>query len=242
MRIRTLIVILGTLVGGASHARSVTVEELACLPAEANRAVRATVAEMPAGATVRLYFRRLHPLGAFYYSGMWPAGSDTYWSVFPKPEIRRQHPLTDEWWEVLQTRDWIVLEGRDRQWLVSWLEAREHEAAEYYAAVYDARGDLVARSRTRLVDVDDPDECEVELTPQEGGWARNLTVGETTELQNGKPMFHWLCDGVVTRVSASGILEPDGYCRACVVAAMEATWRPAGDPRHARQTAGELVQ
>lgn len=241
MSSRTLIVVLAALVSAAGHAQSVTVEELPCLPGEGNRAVHASVGEMPAGGSVRLFFRRLHPLGAFYYNRMKPAASGAYWSVFPKPEIRRQHLLTDDWWQVLETRDWIVLEGRDRQWLESWLEEREQEAAEYYAAIYDARGGLVARSDTRLVEVLEPDECEVELTALETGWARNLTVGETTELQNGKPLFHWLCEGVVTRRSATGILQPDGYCRACVVASVDSTWRPVV-AKQDEQGAGDLVR
>lgn len=224
-------VVLG-LVAGAGRSEPVAVgpiavEELVCLPNEGNRAVRATLQSVPAGGSVRLYFRRLNPLGAFYYSRMRPEASGSYWSVFPKPEARRQHSLTDEWWEVLATRDWIVSEGRDRQWLESWLEERDDEAVEYYVATYDAGGDLVERSDSQLVEVLDPRECEVELSERERGWAQNLTVGETTELQNGKPLFHWLCDGVVTRVSAAGILQPDMYCRACVVASAE---RPGSRP------------
>lgn len=198
------------------------------MPTEGNRAVRASVQEVPGGGSVRLYFRRLNPLGAFYYNKMRPEAADTYWSVAPKPEVRRQHLLTDEWWEVLQTRDWMMSEGRDRQWLESWLEEREQEAAEYYAAIFDAGGNLVKRSDSRLVEVLDPEECEVELTRQERGWAQNLTVGEITELQNGKPLFHWLCDGVVTRISAAGILRPDSYCRACVVASADVTRQSSG--------------
>ncbi len=230
MSFRNLIAVLSMLAGGAVHAQSVTVEEFPCLPVETNRAVRASVEEMVAGGSVRLYFRRLDPLGAFYYTTMRPTAADAYWSVFPKPESRRQPQLTDEWWEVLRTRDWIVREGRDRQWLESWLEDREGQAAEYYAAIHDAGGELVERSDTRLVRVGIPDDCEAPLSAREEGWARNLTVGETTELQRDKPLFHWLCDGVVTRVSAAGILRPDAYCRACVVAAAGPA-RPAAAAR-----------
>jgi len=105
----------------------------------------------------------------------------------------------------------MVLEGRDREWLEGWLEERQQEAAEYYAAIYDARGRLVERSDTRLVEVLDPDRCVTDLTPRERGRAENLTIGETTELQEGQPIFHWHCDGVVTRVSAAGILRADDY-------------------------------
>lgn len=233
MSLRTLIAVLAVSFAAAAHAQSVTVEQIPCLPGEANRAVRAEVQEMVAGGSVRLYFRRLNPLGAFYYNRMWPLDAETYWSVFAKPEARRQHHLTDEWWEVLRTRDWIVLEGRDRQWLESWLEEGEQEAAEYYIAIHDSSGAQVARSDTRLVRVLDRRDCAASLSPLEEGWAHNLTVGETTELQRDKPLFHWLCDGVVTRVSSTGILRPDAYCRACVVAAAET----ASPPAAARQAA-----
>ena len=225
------ILLVAALAGGGAHAQSIAVEKLGCLPAESNRAVRASVESPVAGGSVRLYFRRLNPLGAFYYTRMRPTASGEYRTVFPKPEVRRQHLLTDEWWEVLRTRDWMVPEERDRQWLAGWLEERELEAAEYYAAIYDADGGLVARSDTRLVEVVEPADCGVELDAWEVGWAHNLTVGETTELQNGKPLFHWLCDGVVTRLSAAGIHEPDVYCRACVVAAREVARPPAATGR-----------
>ena len=226
---RSVIVAAIALAASVGHAQTVVVDEVACLPKEANRAVRAVAQGVPGGGSVRLYFRRLHPLGAFYYNRMRPESAESYWSVFASAEHRRQHQLTEEWWEVLKTRDWMVLEGRDRTWLETWLEEREQEAAEYYAAIYDARGELVERSVTRLVEVLDAEECEVELDAREAGWARNLTVGETTELQNGRPLFHWLCDGVVTRISVGGIRQPDRYCRACVVASAESPRSPVSD-------------
>ena len=86
-----------------------------CLPLEYNRALNATVMPEVGGSTVRLYFRRLNPVGAFYYDEMFASGDGGYWTVFPKPEDRKQHLLTDSWWEVLEDRDWM--EGRDRDWL-----------------------------------------------------------------------------------------------------------------------------
>lgn len=196
----------------------VAVDAPDCLPLEYNRAVTASVAPEVAGSNVRLYFRRLNPVGAFYYDQMFASGDGGYWSVFPKPEDRKQHLLTDEWWEVLKDRDWM--EGRDREWLDEWLEEREQEAAEYYVAVYDADGELLARTPTALVEVWPPDRCGDPLTPMEAGWAKNLTVGETTDVQEGRCLFHWLCDGIVTRISFEGILRADDCCRACVVAAL----------------------
>lgn len=187
-----------------------------CLPLEYNRAVTAKLSPEVAGSSVRLYFRRLNPVGAFYYDEMFAAGDGAYWSVFPKPENRKQHLLSDEWWEVLENRDWM--EGHDREWLENWLEERDQEAAEYYVAVYDAGGGLLGRTPTNLVEVWPPDRCGEQLSPLETGWAENLTVGETTDVQARRCLFHWLCDGVVTRISWEGILRPDECCRACVVA------------------------
>ncbi len=200
-----------------------------CLPSEANAALSAKVEGVAGGDSVRLYFRRLHPSGAFYYTELDPSGGDGYWTVFPKPEERAQRLLTDEWWEILADRDWI--EGRGRDEIEDWLEQLEHEAAEYFVAIHDAAGQRKWRSPDRVIEVRDRDECEAELTPHERGLSENLTVGETTEAQVERPVFHWLCDGIVTRVGENGVLRGDGVCRACVVA----TWFPTA------ATAGAVV-
>ena len=189
-----------------------------CLPLEYNRTLTASVKPEVAGANVRLYFRRLNPVGAFYYDEMFATGDGSYWTVFPKPEDRKQHLLTDDWYEVLRDRDW--LKDHDREWLEEWLEEREQEAVEYYVAVYDATGDLLGRTPTQLVEVWPPDRCHQELTPAQQGWAENLTVGETTDVQARRCLFHWLCDGIVTRIGWEGVLRPDECCRACVVAGL----------------------
>ena len=199
-----------------AQAPEVTVEAPDCLPLEYNRVLKASVSPDTAATSMRLYFRRLNPVGAFYYDQMFPTGDGGYWTVFPKPEDRKQHLLTDDWWEVLRDRDWM--EDRDREWLESWLEERQQEAAEYYVAVYSATGELLGRSPTALVDVWPPDRCWEELTPEQAGWAENLTVGETTEVQARRCLFHWLCEGIVTRIGWEGVLRPDECCRACVVA------------------------
>jgi hypothetical protein len=196
----------------------VTVEAPDCLPLEYNRALTASVSPEVAGGSMRLYFRRLNPVGAFYYDEMFASGEGSYWSVFPRPEDRKQHLLTDDWWEVLKDRDWM--EGHDREWLENWLEERQQEAAEYYVAVYSADDELLGRSPTSLVEVWPPDRCHQPLTPVQAGWAENLTVGETTDVQARRCLFHWLCDGIVTRIGWEGILRPDECCRACVVAAI----------------------
>ena len=218
MRIRILIGLFGALVATSASGQppSVAPGELECLPLEDNGALAATVRQQPGGSSVRLYFRRLNPVGAFYYDQMIASGNGQYWSVFPKPEDREQNQLTDEWWEILKDRDWM--KGRDRDWLEDWLQDQENEAAEYFVAVHDAAGARLSRSAMRLVEVREEQDCPTSLTAQEHGWSENLTVGETTEIQAGKQVFHWLCDGIVTRVDTQGVLRADEFCRACVVA------------------------
>ena len=203
-------------------AQEITVTAVECLPNEANATIMATVSPETRGSDeVRLYFRRLNPTGAFYWTEMNASSGTSYWTVLPRSEQREQPGLTDEWWEILQTRDWA--EDRDREWLEDWMDEQDHEAAEYYVALVDVAGEEIARSQTQLVEVLDRDDCQVGLDPFQVGQSRNLTIGETTPAQYGNALFHWLCDGVVSRVNFEGILRGDEMCRACVVAG----WVPA---------------
>lgn len=114
------------------------------------------------------------------------------------------------------TRDWMAqLSDQDLQ---QWLESieDENEPAEYFVAVFNSYDKPVAHSAMRVVPV--RRDCDVRLTEVEIGQARNLTVGETAPWQQGEPVFHWLCDGIVTRINDLGILRADEFCRACVVA------------------------
>lgn len=190
------------------------VNQLACLPLENNAVLAATVGGLEGGDEVRLYFRRLSPVGAFYYVAMMPAGAGRYWATFPQPEDRDQQHLTDEWFEILQGRDWM--EGRDRAWLEDYLRDQGQESAEYYVAVHADTGDVRGRSKTMLTAVRAND-CFEPLTPQQRGLADNLTIGETSPAQADKEVFHWLCEGIVTRIDPNNVLHPDEYCRACVV-------------------------
>ena len=216
---RTIIGIGYAALAAGAFAQSPTVRtaDVSCLPNQLNAPLTATVSPEVPGSSVRLYFRRLHPEGTFYYYiPFHPAGGGNYWTVFPKPEDRDQEQLTDEWWEVLEDRDWM--QGRGRQWLENWMSSIENEAGEYYVSVHDATGIQLARSPIQLVEVWDPEDCQVPLTAQQKGWSENLTVGETASVQQGKEVFHWLCDGIVTRIDPDYVYRADGYCRACVVA------------------------
>ena len=227
---------LAIVVAGSAWAQTVSVASLECLPNEWNTVLTASVApDVRASDQVRLYFRRLNPTGAFYWVELNAVGGGSHWIVFPKPEDRRQQQLTDEWWEILQGRDWM--EGKDRDWLEDWLDGQDHEATEYHVAVTDSSGTETARSETMLAPVRDRDDCRMGLDPFQAGQADNLTIGETTEPQYGHEVFHWLCDGVVSRVDSEGILRGDEICRACVVA----TWLPVV-PAGAALIAGTTIE
>jgi hypothetical protein len=109
------------------------------------------------------------------------------------------------------TRHW--LEEMDDRTFEDWLETLENEPAEYFVAVHDAQGKKIARSRTRVTEV--TNECEVVLTPQQQGEAQNLVVGETAYWQENEGVFHWMCDGVVTRIDPVRIKRADAICRTC---------------------------
>jgi hypothetical protein len=252
MRSRLLTLLFATALASVTVAQEPTIElgPLECLPNEYNASFSAQIADGVPGSQVRFQFRRLNPSGAWYFVDMFPAGDGRYWTVVPKPEDRPQTELFDDWWDILQDRDWLA--GRDRDWLEEWLENQEHEAAEYRVVIVDGLGNVVQQSETALVEVLDPDtdpdfeerqrfegrrdgvivetvdgerlvgdaeddDCPVLLTEVEYSWASNLTIGETTEAQAGNPVFHWLCDGIVTRLGSNSVYRADEYCRACVV-------------------------
>ncbi len=114
----------------------------------------------------------------------------------------------------LEERHW--LREMDDKSFEEWLERQENEPAEYFVAVHDAKGRRLARSTTRVVEV--RKKCAAPMTAEQQGEAENLTVGETAQWQQAEQVFHWLCDGVVTRQDPFGVLRGDGICRACVVA------------------------
>ena len=113
---------------------------------------------------------------------------------------------------------WVELEpaGGGRYWSVFPRPERRNEEVEYYAALVDAAGAVVAKSAVRTAKVNG--NCAVRLAAREEGVAGNLTVGETIAQQQGKGVLGFLCDGIVTRVNHQGIRRSDEICRACVVA------------------------
>jgi len=115
----------------------------------------------------------------------------------------------------LQARDWM--RAMDPAALQEWLRRQSYEPAEYYAAVVAPDGTVLARSPILATPV--TDDCEVELDLRQEGMADNLVIGETAVWQEEEgEVFHWLCDGIVSRVDFAGILRVDRTCRVCVVA------------------------
>jgi hypothetical protein len=113
---------------------------------------------------------------------------------------------------------WVALEAElgGRFWATPPKPERRNDHIEYYAALVDPTGKVVARSPSQTVPV--TADCKPQLGPKERGVAENLTVGETSPKQQGKKVLAFLCDGVVTRVNYAGVRRADEVCRACVVA------------------------
>lgn len=190
-----------------------------------------------------LYWVRMKPSGEGRYWGIFPKAEDRNLQRHELIETREEVQAETSWaswWRVKdvsddrnpnQDLDQDLIRERasqgkqiERDWLGAmddetfqrWLEQLENEPAEYFASVHDFRGARLAKSRTRVAEV--KDECRIELTPEQVGEAENLTVGETAYWQQGEELFHWLCDGIVSRVDPTNVKRGDGICRACIVA------------------------
>ena len=114
----------------------------------------------------------------------------------------------------LQRRDWMLQMSLGE--LETWLAGLENEPTEVYATVLGPDGSEVARSAMGVIEVSG--DCDVELDERQRGQAENLVVGETAPWEIGRRVFHWQCDGIVSRRDYRGILRADDVCRACVVA------------------------
>jgi hypothetical protein len=113
---------------------------------------------------------------------------------------------------------WVALEAEPggHFWATPPKPEQRNNHIEYYSALVDPTGKVVARSPMNNVPV--TADCKTQLGPKERGVAENLTVGETSPKQQGKKILAFLCDGVVTRVNYAGVRRADEVCRACVVA------------------------
>lgn len=112
-----------------------------------------------------------------------------------------------------------------------WLQKQSAEPAEFFVALVNGSGAIVARSEMRVVEV--RKDCRVSLTPQQEGYAKNLVIGETAPWQVDDEVFHWECTGIVSRINSNNVLRADDKCRACVIA-----WWPAAAPAGALAIVG----
>jgi hypothetical protein len=263
---RVAIVLAVAVVAGSSRSAaqetSVTADRVQCVPAGANVAVHATVANNRPDTFTRLFFRRMNDVVEdLYYVAMYPEGDGRYWGVMPKAEKRKldRHEIESRraeggadspealWWREKEASDdrnpnkdldpdeirerASVGKNEQRDWMNTlgdqefeqWLDTLEYEPVEYFAAVFGPAGNLLARSPMMIGEVLADSDCDVVLTPAQKGESQNLIVGETASWQRGKPVYHWLCDGVVARVNPEGIKRPDETCRTCVPCINQAT-------------------
>lgn len=190
-----------------------------------------------------LYWVKMRPAGNGRYWGIFPHAEDAVLQrhdiIEQRENLKRENSWA-EWWRAkdssddrnpskdldqeiirerasqgkLEKRDWLA--EMDDQRFQSWLEQLENEPAEYFVAVHDYKGQRLAKSPTMVAEV--RKNCRVELTPEQQGVADNLVVGETAYWQRDEGVFHWLCEGIVSRVDPSNVTRGDGVCRACVVA------------------------
>ncbi|MCG8455680.1 MAG: hypothetical protein MI919_05315 [Holophagales bacterium] len=190
-----------------------------------------------------LYWVPMRPAGDGRYWGVFPkaedrmvqrhelietrqeAQQDTSWASWWREKDRTEHrnPNSDLDQDLIrerasqgksEARDWLA--EMDDATFQRWLEQLENEPTEYFTSIYDWRGQRLAKSPTRVAEV--RDNCRVELSEAQLGEAQNLTVGETAYWQRGEELFHWLCDGIVSRIDPTNVKRGDGICRACVVA------------------------
>jgi hypothetical protein len=116
----------------------------------------------------------------------------------------------DKYWVELQD------DGIGRYWTTPPKPESRNTKVEYYAVLLDGAGAEVARSAVYTAKV--TGDCKVQLTPQQYGWAQNLTIGETSPKQVHNRVEGFLCDGIVTRVNPENIRRADETCRACAIA------------------------
>jgi hypothetical protein len=186
------------------------------------------------------YFTLMEPTGGGAYWGIFPQPEPR---AFPPQKLERAPNPDDlwaQWWRTKEgsesrdpngdldrdtiaerasvgrreRRDWMA--EQDDAVLEEWLWSQRREPAEYFVALVDPAGSVRARSPQRVTVV--RDDCEVALTPQQAGYAANLTVGETAPWQPDEAVFHWECTGIVSRLGVDRVLRADESCRACVVA------------------------
>jgi hypothetical protein len=100
--------------------------------------------------------------------------------------------------------------GQGKYWAALPRPEESTVTVEVQMAVRDAEG---KESRTPIQNVPVTTSCSWSLSPEQYGFAQNLVVGETSPSQTGQVIAGFLCDGVISRIDASGNLKPDESCR-----------------------------
>jgi hypothetical protein len=121
-------------------------------------------------------------------------------------------------WREHGTFYWVPMNaaGGGRYWAVLPKPEKDNENVERYVSVVDALAHEISRSASAIIPVQR--DCKVQLDAKQKGQADNLVIGETALPQKGREVLGFLCDGIVSRVDANGILRADDACRTCVVA------------------------
>ena len=135
-----------------------------------------------------------------------------------QPEVGGATPRLYFRWHEHGTFYWVPMNaaGSGRYWAVLPKPEKTTEHVERYVSVVDGTGRELARSGSGSIPVQR--DCKVELDAKQQGQAENLIVGETALPQKGRDVLGFLCDGIVSRVDANGILRVDNICRTCIVA------------------------
>lgn len=90
------------------------------------------------------------------------------------------------------------------------------EPAEWFVAVVDPAGQIVARTPMRVTEV--REDCKAPLTDEQEDLSNELTVGETSRWQKDEWIFHWECEDVEKRVDWQGEVRDAGPCVPVLIA------------------------
>jgi len=86
---------------------------------------------------------------------------------------------------------------------------------------FRVRNDQGALTESEIQTLPVTSRCNVRLTEEQQGYARNLVIGETSPDQKDREVFGFQCDGIISRLEEyTGDLRPDEYCRAVLLAAV----------------------
>lgn len=100
--------------------------------------------------------------------------------------------------------------GLGKYWAALPLPEDATTVVEVQMAVRDVEG---KETRAPLQKLPVTTSCSLILTPEQDRFAHNLVVGETARSQAGQVVSGFRCDGVVSRIEATGALRPDESCR-----------------------------